>query len=810
MKVSLSWLKEYIPVDMDVAELADRLTMAGLEVDSVEDRYAWLNTVRVGRVLSVEAHPNADKLKLCQVDAGDRTVRVVCGAPNVRPGMLAPLALPGTVFPNGKCLEKGIIRGEASEGMLCSEAELELGADAGGIMALDDTGGKTIPLRVGAPLPEALSLSDATLEIDLTPNRPDCLSLMGVAREIGFFQDRKITRPDIRLPQGEGDIRERTSVTIDAPEHCPRYAARLIEGIRVKPSPFWLQERLLSVGLRPINNIVDVTNFVMMETGQPLHAFDFDHLAEHRIVVRTAAEGEKFTTLDGKERTLTADMLMICDGRQPVAVGGVMGGLNSEIEDGTTRVLIESAYFNPISIRRTAKALGLGTDASHRFERGVDPDGTLVALNRAAELMLETGGGSLAAGMIDERPIRVENQAIDLSLKALNRHLGIQLTRDAVTGMLSAIEFTVTHETEDRLRVLPPSFRVDVFRPEDLMEEIARLWGYNNIPVTFPRLPSEGVRFDPRIVLRNRVKDLMAGYGFAEAINYSFTDEASCDKLRLKTGDPRRRMLHILNPLTEDQSVMRTSLIPGLLAAADRNLSQQNRNLKLFEVGMTFLSNGQDQLPDEFEMAAGLLTGSQIPASWFTRETACDFYDLKGVIEALLEGLGISGVRFTAAKDQECDYTRPGHTAVIESGDIRVGTVGELHPEVVKMYGLRQTAFIFELNLDLVRSIFSDTKQARPIPKFPSTDRDITLIVDRFVEAGAVVEAVQAAQEALVEDAFLFDVYEGENMPEGKKSVSIRIVYRSPNETLEDEVVSPVHGTISTMLMQTFNATFPT
>jgi len=805
MKVSLSWLKEYIPVDMAVTELTERLTMVGLEVDSVEDRYAWLNSVRIGRVISVEPHPNADKLKLCHVDVGDRTVRVVCGAPNVAPGMLSPLALPGTVFPNGKRVEKGVIRGESSDGMLCSEAELELGTDGSGIMVITD-----VALTTGTPLPQALNLSDATIEIDLTPNRPDCLSIMGVAREIGFFQNRKIVRPEIRLPRGDDNIRERTSVTIEDPEHCPRYAARLIESIHVKPSPFWLQDRLLSVGLRPINNIVDVTNFVMMETGQPLHAFDFDHLAGHRIVVRTAKAGEKFTTLDGKERSLTAEMLMICDGEGPVAVAGVMGGLNSEIEGSTTRVLIESAYFDPVSIRKTAKTLGLATDASHRFERGVDPEGTLFALNRAAQLMLETGGGRLVEGVIDERPIRVENSPITLSIQAVNRHLGIILTRDAVSEMLQAIEFGVTHETEDLLTVIPPPFRVDVFRPEDLMEEIARLWGYNRIPVTFPRLPSQGVRFDPHIVLRNRIKDLLAGYGFAETINYSFIDEAAVDKLRLKPDASQRRMLHILNPLTEDQSVMRTSLLPGLLTTVARNFAQQNRNLKLFEVGMTFLSNGQDRLPDEVEMVAGVWTGTRQPISWFARESACDFYDLKGVVEALAADLGISDLRFSAASDSACDYTRTGHSAIITAGATRVGIMGELHPDVVKQYDLKQTAFIFELQLELLRPFVSDAKQAQPIPKFPSTDRDITLIVDSAVEAGAIVTTVTEAQEPLVEEAFLFDVYDGENIPEGKKSISIRIVYRSSNETLEDDVVSPVHAKISSLLMRTFNATFPT
>ena len=389
MKVSLSWLKEYVPIHLPVSDLADALTMAGLEVEAVEDRYAYLETVAVGRVVEVMPHPNADRLKLCRVDGGNGVVPVVCGAPNVVAGMNAPLACVGTLLPNGTLLERSVIRGEVSEGMLCSELELGLGPDGSGIMALD------ADFQPGVSLKAALQLSDFTFEIGLTPNRPDCLSMMGVAREIAAIEGVDLNLPVFSLPDTEGDIGDFTSVSIDAPEHCPRYAARLLDHISVAPSPHWLQDRLRSVGVRPINNLVDVTNFVMLETGQPLHAFDFDNLAGHRIVVRTAVEGEPFTTLDQKGRRLSEQMLMICDGEKPVAVGGVMGGLNSEIEASTTRVLIESACFDPISIRKTSKALGLNTDASHRFERGVDPDGTLFALDRAAGLMAELGQGAL-------------------------------------------------------------------------------------------------------------------------------------------------------------------------------------------------------------------------------------------------------------------------------------------------------------------------------------------------------------------------------------------------------------------------------
>ncbi|MEZ4527857.1 MAG: phenylalanine--tRNA ligase subunit beta [Desulfobacterales bacterium] len=802
MKVSLSWLREYVPVDMTVSEMCARLTMAGLETDSVTDRYAWLNTVTVGRISSLRPHPNADKLRLCEVELGDRSVRAVCGAPNVRKGMLAPLALPGTEFPNGRILEKSIIRGESSEGMLCSEAELELGTDSSGLMELPQD------LLPGTPLPKALNLSDAMIEVDLTPNRPDCLSIIGVAREIGAFQGKKVALPKITLPVGEKNIRDLTSVSIASPDHCPRYAARLIEGIKVKPSPLWLRERLQSVGLRAINNIVDVTNFVMMEMGQPLHAFDFDNLAGHRIAVRTASEGEKFTTLDGKERTLTSEMLMICDGEKPVAVGGVMGGLNSEIENTTTRVLIESAYFNPVSIRKTAKKLGLGTDASHRFERGVDPDGTIRALDRAAQLMLEVAGGTLIKGCIDEHPVQIQNSPIRLSVSAANRHLGLELGREQMAELLESVEFAAEKEGNLHLRVTPPSFRVDVSRPEDLMEEIARLWGYDNIPVTFPAIPAQGISPAPQVELRSRVRDILAASGFAEVINYSFIDERSCDRLGLKAEDPRRRMLKIINPISEEMSVMRTSLIPGLLETMSRNLSRQNRNLKLFEIGKIFLSKGQDSLPDQPEMLCGLWTGNRSDISWHEKETPCDFCDLKGITEGLFRKLGI-GEEYTALPDAECNCTRPGYTARISARDQKLGIIGQVHPRVIEAYDLKQTAWVFELDMEAVRLLAPESKKAVPLPRYPAVSRDITLILEKRAEAWDLLKQVRNAGEELVEDIFLFDVYEGKNIPQDKKSISFRIVYRSSQNTLEDETVSTVHRKISDMLVQRFKATFP-
>ena len=516
MKVSLSWLREYVNVDINVNDLADALTMVGLEVEAVSDRYDYLGSVVIGRITEISPHPNADKLKICSVDIGDSTIPVVCGAPNAKKDMLAPCALPGTYLPKGTIVEKGIIREEASAGMLCSEIELGLGAKSEGIMELSRN------LSVGNPLNRALGLSDPVLEIDLTPNRPDCLSIIGIAREIAAIQQTKIRYPEISLSESFDDISNYTSVTIMDPDLCPRYAAGLVFDITVKPSPFWLQDRLISVDLKPINNIVDITNFVMMETGQPLHAFDFDRLAENRIVVRTAKKGEILTTLDGKERQLDPEMLMICDGENPVAIGGVMGGLYSEIEDSTTRILLESAYFDPVSIRKTSKKTGLNTDASHRFERGVDPGGTITALNRATQLIAEIGGGKIIKGTIDEYPNPIPDRIIHLSVKALNRRLGTRLEAIEIANHLKSIEFGVEIIDDDKLQVAPPSCRVDISRFEDITEETARLYGYNNIETTYPLIPADHRQPSRKIDARDRIKSLMIGLGFAEAINYSF------------------------------------------------------------------------------------------------------------------------------------------------------------------------------------------------------------------------------------------------------------------------------------------------
>ncbi len=567
------------------------------------------------------------------------------------------------------------------------------------------------------------------------------------------------------------------------------------------------------MGLKPINNIVDITNFVMMETGQPLHAFDFDRLAENRIVVRAAEEGEQFTTLDQKERILSSGMLLICDGEKPVALAGVMGGMNSEIEESTTRILLESAYFDPVCIRKTSKKTGLATDASHRFERGTDLDGTVKALNRAVQLISEISGGKIIHGIIDQYPKPAPERVITLSVDASNRRLGTSLSQDEIEQYLKSIEFVVEKIDDDNLRVVPPSFRVDINRFEDLTEEVARLYGYNNIETTFPLIPPEARPPSKKIELRNRIKQLMTCLGFTEAITYSFINKLSCDCLELKADDPKRRMMDVLNPIAEDQSTMRISLIPCLLKTMQYNISVQNRNLKLFEIGNVFFNTGhKDSLPDEVEILSGLWTGTRLDAYWGSKEINCDFYDLKGAVEELLRNLGIINTTFTSMEPDACCYTKPGYSARIMVDDNLIGLLGEIHPLVLQNYDLKQKAYVFELDFDKLTGIvpdMSNIKLAQPIPKFPATSRDITLIVDKDIEAFTIIKSVEILNENLVESLHLFDVYEGSPIPAGKKSISLRITYRSAFETLEDEMINSLHKDITGRLIKEFDAILP-
>ncbi len=803
MKVNLDWLNQYVPLALDAHALADRLTMSGLEVESIQRRYEYLTTVVVGRIDTVTRHPNADKLVCCQVNTGDTTRTVVCGAPNVAEGQLVPLALPGTDLPSGLTITESKIRGQRSTGMLCSAVELDLGADRSGLMILPDT------LKPGTPLNQALGLDDTIIEIDLTPNRPDCTSIVGIAREVAAVTEQVLTRPAVATPKADGAIHDMASVIIEAPEFCPRYAARLLTDVTIGPSPDWLRDRLLSVGLRPINNVVDVTNFVMLELGQPLHAFDFDQLAEHRIVVRTAQSDRQFATLDGKTRTLAPDTLMICDGKRPVAVAGVMGGLNSEISDTTRRVLIESACFNPASIRRTAKRFGLGTDASYRFERGVDPDGTVRALERAAQLMAELCQATLVEGLIDVYPGRVPKTSISLTVAQVNTVLGTRLKAPEIARLLESIEFTVTDATADPLQVLAPSFRVDVHRPEDLIEEVARLWGYNRIAATRPAVATE-LMSNPGRDFRERVRTLMTGFGFTEAITYSFNATADYDRLGLADKDPRRRFVHLLNPLTEDQHVMRTAMAPGLLGAVRHNLAQQNRNLRLFEIGKVFWPQRSQTLPQEPEHLCAVWTGMRNAPSWLDKSAqACDYYDIKGVGEALLNALHVATPKYVQLRPSQHPFMRAGYSACITIDGEPVGLLGEIEPAVLKGFDIQQPVMMCELDMNRLAQRAPQARQAQPISRYPATDRDMTVIVDQKVPVDDLIDYLRLDRQPLVEKIEVLDLFAGKPIAADKKSVSLRITYRSLDGTLQDEAINALHREITERLIEGFGAALP-
>ncbi|MCK5347818.1 MAG: phenylalanine--tRNA ligase subunit beta, partial [Desulfobacula sp.] len=551
--------------------------------------------------------------------------------------------------------------------------------------------------------------------------------------------------------------------------------------------------------------------FVMMETGHPLHAFDFDEVAKGKIIVRRAGNDTQFSTLDSKDHKLEPDMLMICDGERPVALAGVMGGENSEISDSTTRVLVESAYFNPVSIRKTAKKTAIATDASHRFERGVDPDGTVKALNRAVSLMAQICGATIAKDIIDEHPNKPVPLELDLNTNALNTRLGTNLSTDAIGEILTSVEFKVEKTDDILLKVGVPFFRVDVIRPEDLSEEVARLWGYNNIQTSYPLVPAKGKLLDEKISFREKIRQIMTGFSFSEVINYNFINENSCDRLNLLDNDKRRYVETILNPISDQMSVLRSSLIPGLLETMKRNISQQSDTLKFFEIGKIFFATQKGSLPEEKEMIAGLITGNRSDSSWCSKKTKVDFFDLKGAVEGFFEALMIENIVFGKIEDESCPYYKDGYAAYVKSGDTLMGTLGKIEEKVLKNYGLKQDAFIFDFSFNAIQDLLPKVVTAESLPKFPSISRDITIIVDRTVTVGAILKQIEliSKKEVLIENVFLFDVFEGQPLSEDKKSLSFRVVYRSTSKTLKEKNIKKLHVNISKAIIDQFNADLP-
>ena len=784
MNVTLNWLKAYIDFEFSPTELADRLTMLGIEVESVKHLGADLEGVVVGSVTSIRPHPNADKLVLCQVDTGGtEALQIVCGAPNVREGMLAPVATIGATLPVGLTIKRAKLRGETSEGMLCSEKELGFSDDAAGLMELS-TG---IPF--GTPLSEALGLDDIVFELEITPNRPDCLSLIGIAREIRAETGNSLKPPTVDLTESDINVQDLTSVTIDAPDLCPRYAARAIQGVKVTESPAWLQQRLESVGIGVINNIVDVTNFVLMEYGQPLHAFDYHKLTENRIVVRRAREGEHITTLDEVERELTPDMLVIADAEQPVALAGIMGGYDSEITEGTCDVLLESAYFNPSSVRATAKALGISTEASYRFERGADPGVVLAALDRASQLIAELADGTSCEGVVDVYPGQQPLTEIQLRPERVNFVLGTSLEASEMVQILNRLGFDVD-ATGDIYHVTVPAFRADITREIDLIEEIARVHGYDNIPTTLPKGDIPVPAQDPKTEIRKRIKHFLLAAGMMEAVNYSFCDPNCFDKIRLNPDDPLRNTLRLQNPLSPEMSVLRTTLTPGLLANAQHNRNHQIDTIALFEIGGVFVHDGEEKEP---ERVAGVLAGQIGEGVYSDPYRPPDFFDIKGLVEEMLEVCGV--VDWTLQKTDTSTF-HPGRNAEVLLGDKRIGVFGEAHPEVLENYDLPYKAYLFEFDLEGLTDVATFAKRFEPISVYPKVARDLAIVVDKEILSDMPTALIYTTGGDSVDSVRLFDVYEGEQVPKGKKSLAYTITYHSATETLTDKAVNALHDEV--------------
>ncbi|HUS67992.1 MAG TPA: phenylalanine--tRNA ligase subunit beta [Kofleriaceae bacterium] len=808
MRAVWSWLRELVDLDRELTaeEGARLLTGIGLEVEGIDRLDRAFRGVVVAEVVAREKHPQADKLTVVDViDAtGGAATRVVCGAPNVpAPGGRVLWARPGARLEMGSkgAMDIGVrpLKGVESAGMLCSETELALGDDGDGIVVLAGDEAQAAP---GTDAYEALGLrGDAVFEISVPSNRGDALGHLGLARELAAAAGGRLRMQEVDLApvtDASLDATRLARVDIEAPDGCPRYVARVIDGLTVGPSPGWLRRRLRAVGVRPISNLVDITNYVLFEVGHPLHAFDHRRVSEGRILVRRARAGETMKTLDGQERTLVPDDLLICDARGPVALAGVMGGLDSEVAPDTTRVLLEAAGFDSRSVRRTAKRLGLHSEASHRFERGVDADGAEHASRRAARLLAELGGGRVAAGVVDAYPRPPVPVDIRLRPARASSLAGIPISAAVASRALARLGVQVRADGQDLVAVAP-TWRADLTREVDLIEEVMRLHGYDNVPATLPRLaaPPSG-RADRR---PDAVRAALTALGMSEAITYGFTSPARLEALGLPDGDRRRRVVALQNPMSADHGIMRTSLLPNLLAAVARNLKYDVPDVALFEVGSVFLANGDGALPDEPVRAAGVLCGRR--AGWLAPGAEVDFSDARAAVERVAEELGIGGDRLRLEADAGVPYLHPGATAAILVDGARVGEVGEVHPDVRARLDVGPRCFAFDLDLATLPQ--PDPRQMRPIPRYPAVTRDVSLFVAADLPAGRVRDLVR---DDLIEAVTVLEEYrDPARVPAGQKGLLWSITYRSPEKTLTDAEVDARHEKLVAALVEKLAAT---
>lgn len=791
MLVPLKWLRDYVDIDIDTQEFADMMTMTGSKVEKVDFFGKETNGVEVCKILEIEQHPDADRLKVTKVEvANGEILQIVTNATNIKVGDYVPVARIGAVLPGDFKIKKGKLRGVLSEGMFCGAEELTIPSafvedhKKDGIYILDHQDS----FELGMDVRDVLGINDALIEFEITSNRPDCRSIIGIAREAAVTLGKELKYPEIKVNGSDEEMSFEIDIQTDL---CKRYCGRVVKDVKVGPSPYWMQRKLIEAGMRPINNIVDITNYVMLELGQPLHAFDLDDIKYNKMTVKMAEEGEKFTTLDGVERTLTSDMLVIGNQDKTLDLAGIMGGENSEIKDTTTSIFIEGASFAKENIRATSKKLGLRTEASSRFEKGIDINLTEAAVNRACQLIEELGCGTVLNGMLDYYPQKEEVQKVTVNPVRINKLLGVNVPMDQFINILESLEFKCNLVSSEVLELEVPTFRLDITEDADILEEIARIYGYDNIPAAnLEGNSTAGVKTDKQKFIDN-VKANSIACGLNEILTYSFVSPRGVDKINLCADDEKRNFVKIMNPLGEETSVMRTTLIPNMLDVISTNISHKVEEVSAFECGNTFTP--QEGLPVESKKYCVGMYGKEV-----------DFFVLKGVVESVLNNVGLKGYEI---EPETTNLTfHPGRCAKIVYNNIYIGTFGELHPDVIENYNLGQRVYVAEIDIDTVFENITLTKSYNPLPKYPSTSRDIALIVKDEVFVKQIEDIIKSNGEDLVESYKLFDVYKGAQIEKGHKSIAYSITYRSKDKTLTDEDVAKVHEKILSELSEKLNA----
>ena len=793
MKASLQWMNEYVPLDLNrpAQELADELTQAGIPVEEVLSMDPGLKKIYTGKIVEITKHPDADKLQVCQVqclseDGEEITKQIVTAATNVAVGQIVPVAYHKSRLADGTEIKKGKLRGVVSEGMFCSVAEFGISSDL--VRPEEAQGIYIFPegTPIGLDIKEALMLDDTVYEFELTANRADCFSMVGLSREFGIMTNQKALFPVIMVNENGESIEGKASVAIEAHDLCTRFTSRLVTNVTIEPSPLWMQNRLRNSGIRPINNVVDVTNYVMLELGQPMHAYDYDCVADHTLIVRRAKAGETLTTLDGNERELNESMLIIADTKGPIGVAGVMGGLTSEVTDKTTNVLFEAAVFNGPSIRRTSKALGMRSEASGRFERGVNHKYTAYAIDRAAQLLQQICPScKVSVGVIDVYPEPVEQRTVTFTAEQINDYLGTSIEKDRMVDILTKLEFGIT-ESGDTIEALVPTWRDDVTGMPDIAEEVARIVSYDNIAPTIPVAILSSGGMTPKKALTKEVTHYLAHAGLSQIITFSFMHKDGLTNMMLPEGDSRYTAIPILNPISEEFPYMRTTLVPAVIEAAKRNIAQQNKDLWLFETANVYEPKALPltEVPHERPMACGIMMGKVTEAAWNQAQRDTDFYDVKGVVDGLLAKLGLTQYDIQPSSES---YYHPGVSAHYTVNGVTIANYGELHPQVVKNFDLSGKVYMFEIDLEAVLSIIVPPFRYQSFSKFPGTSRDLAIVAPVSVTSGDIVALIKEHGGEYLESVSIFDVYEGEHIEAGYRSLAYNLQFRSMEGSLNDE-----------------------